>query len=43
MGHSMTNHQKNFFNHYISDFDKNWCMWLSYSQNPLVQILRFYD
>ena len=31
------------FNHYISDFDKNWCMGLSYSQNPLVKILDFYD
>ena len=42
MGHSMTNHRKKiFFNHYISDFDENWCMWLSYSQNSLVQILRF--
>ena len=29
------------FNHYISDFDENWCMWLSCSQNPLVRILGF--
>ena len=40
----MTNYYKrNFFNHYISDFDKNWCMGLSYSLYPLVKILDFYD
>ena len=41
--HDKSPQKKFFFNHYISDFDKNWCMWLSYGQTPLVQILRFYD
>ena len=41
--HDKSPQKKFFFNHYISDFDENWCMWLSYSQNLLVQILRFYD
>ena len=38
----MTNHKKNF-HHYLSDFDENWCMALSYDQNPPVKILDFYN
>ena len=34
---------KKMFNHYLSDFDDNWYMGLSYSQNLLVKILGFYD
>ena len=35
--------QKIIFNHYLSDFDENWCMALSYGQTLPVKILDFYD